>query len=68
MGDNCEDNIGKPSLKDLIKKAKKGDFDSKQLPKRLLENRYRIFLTRGINGTYIFCEDSETADFLRKIL
>ena len=54
LGPNCEDNVGKPSLKDLFKRN-----DEKQaLP--LLRNRYRIFLTRGIKGTYIYCEDKNT--------
>jgi len=32
--------------------------------KTLLLNRARIFLTRGILGTYIYCEDEATRDFL----
>jgi len=67
LGENCEDNIGKPSLKNLIAKAKNGDIDEDKIARCLLENHYRIFLTRGIKGTYIFCEDSETANFLRSI-
>lgn len=34
---------------------------------QLLKNRYRIFLTRGIKGTYVFCEDDETAKFLQTL-
>ncbi|MHB8996169.1 MAG: DNA/RNA helicase domain-containing protein [Armatimonadota bacterium] len=30
----------------------------------LLRNRYRIFLTRGILGTFVFFEDDETRDYL----
>ncbi|RMD86700.1 MAG: DUF2075 domain-containing protein [Calditrichaeota bacterium] len=59
-GTACEDTIGKPSLKNLIKKR-----DSRSI--LLLENRYRIFLTRGIRGTFVFCEDEETAQFLIKL-
>ena len=29
----------------------------------LLRNRYRIFLTRGVLGTYIYLEDEETSRF-----
>jgi hypothetical protein len=32
--------------------------------KTLLLNRARIFLTRGILGTYIYAEDNSTRDFL----
>jgi len=28
------------------------------------QNRYRIFLTRGMLGTFIFCEDPETSEYL----
>jgi DUF2075 family protein len=34
----------------------------------LLRNRYRIMLTRGIFGTAVHCEDSETRDFLQGLL
>jgi uncharacterized protein len=33
----------------------------------LLRNRYRIFLTRGILGTLIFCEDKPTQEFFTKL-
>lgn len=67
LGDSCEDSIGNPSLKRLFDKAKKGDKNSKDLALRLLINRYRIFLTRGILGTYVYCEDDETLEFLKEI-
>lgn len=34
----------------------------------LLVNRYRIFLTRGIKGTFVFCEDPETLIYLQSLL
>ncbi|MDY6985810.1 MAG: DNA/RNA helicase domain-containing protein [Candidatus Thermoplasmatota archaeon] len=69
LGDNCEDIIGRPiSLKDLIKTGKKGDNDARELSLSLLKNRYRIFLTRGISGTYIYCEDKETLEFLSRLI
>ena len=67
LGENCEDNVGRPSLKDLISMANKGNNEAYHLAKRLLINRYRIFLTRGIKGTYIFCEDKETKQMLMRI-
>ncbi|NPV87074.1 MAG: DUF2075 domain-containing protein [Anaerolineae bacterium] len=33
----------------------------------LLINRYRIFLTRGIKGTLVFCEDEETRKHLLRL-
>jgi len=69
LGQNCEDSINLivkrrhgPSLKDLFRN---GDLQQ-ALP--LLRNRYRIFLTRGIKGTFIYCEDEATAQFLSKKL
>lgn len=35
---------------------------------RLLQNRYRIFLTRGLLGTFVYCEDGETANYLRAFI
>ncbi len=35
---------------------------------RLLRNRYRILLSRGIFSTTVYCEDEETQQFLRRLL
>jgi len=35
---------------------------------QLLQNRYRIFLTRGMLGTFVFCEDEETREYLLNII
>jgi len=61
IGLACEDTVGKPSLKELIEKR-----NERAIP--LLINRYRIFLTRGILGTYIYCEDDETEQYLKGII
>ncbi|MDG6923876.1 MAG: DUF2075 domain-containing protein [Nitrososphaerota archaeon] len=68
IGNYCEDNIARPSLKQILQRVKEGDLQSRELATRLLVNRYRIFLTRGIKGTYIFCEDKPTAEFLQQVL
>jgi len=69
LGDNCEDGVGGVnSLKRLFSRAKKGDKGAEERAIRLLINRYRIFLTRGIRGTYIFCEDKETGRFLKELI
>jgi DUF2075 family protein len=34
----------------------------------LLKNRYRIMLTRGIEGTFIFVEDQRTLEHLMEIV
>ena len=61
LGPNCEDNIGRPSLKELFER----NDEKRALP--LLRNRYRIFLTRGIKGTYIYCEHEDTKELLIEI-
>jgi uncharacterized protein len=55
------DYIGRPSLLDLVRRGKQ----SEAIP--LLFNRYRVLLTRGIDGTYVFCEDNETCEFLQSV-
>lgn len=55
------DYIGKPSLRQLVERGRYQEALS------LLYNRYRILLTRGIQGTFVFCEDAETRAFLREI-
>ena len=62
LGDNCEDF----EIKRLFFKGKNGDKTSYDTAIDLLVNRYRILLTRGISGTYIFCEDRETGEYLKK--
>ena len=34
---------------------------------KLLQNRYRIFLSTGMLGTVIFCEYDETREYIRQI-
>lgn len=69
LGDNCEDSPGgSNSLKRIFKKGKLGDKEASELAKNLLLNRYRILLTRGIRGTFLFCEDEETGEFLQRTI
>jgi hypothetical protein len=64
LGDSCEDTIGSPSLKKIISDAKNGDKEKITEAFKLLINRYRIFLTRGMKGTYIYFEDEETKKYV----
>ena len=67
LGDNCEDSLGgRHSLKRIFMKGKLGDKEAYEKARSLLINRYRILMTRGIRGTFIFCEDTETASFLQQ--
>ncbi|MGC8515070.1 MAG: DNA/RNA helicase domain-containing protein [Thermoplasmata archaeon] len=69
LGDNCEDSPGgRNSLKRIFMKGKLGDKEAYDKARSLLINRYRILMTRGIRGTFIFCEDPETASFLQQTI
>ncbi|QRF74770.1 hypothetical protein Thermo_00260 [Thermoplasmatales archaeon] len=69
LGDNCEDSPGGAnSLRKIFIKGKMGDKEAYELARKLLINRYRILLTRGIKGTLVFCEDAETAEFLHSTI
>ena len=64
LGDNCEDF----EIKKSFYKGKDGDIDSYNTAMKLLINRYRILLTRGIHGTYIFCEDEATGRYINSLI
>lgn len=55
-------------ITDTIDGFKSAANKNHELALKLLENRYRIFLTRGMLGTYIFCEDEETSEHLQNII
>jgi hypothetical protein len=60
--DNCYDSA--PGATKLSKVMRKDPVAAL----RLLQNRYRILLTRGIFGTFVYCEDLETGEFLRSLV
>ena len=38
------------------------------LAKRLIRNTYHVLLTRGIKGTYVYCEDKALGDYLKSLI
>jgi len=67
LGSHCEDfpAVARPStLKYIMKQEANIDRGKYDIAMTLLKNRLRIFLSRGIKGTYVFCEDDETREFL----
>ncbi len=36
--------------------------------KRLIRNTYNVLLTRGMLGTYVYCEDKELRDYLKTLI
>lgn len=35
---------------------------------KLIKNAYRVLLTRGAKGCYVYCQDEEYREFLRNII
>ena len=64
LGENCEDF----EIKKSFYSGKNGNKNSYDTAMTLLINRYRILLTRGIHGTYLFCEDEETGIHIDNII
>jgi len=50
------------SIDGLVTRGRAREWSNEALD--LVRSRYRIFLTRGIEGTFIFCEDPETRNHL----
>lgn len=73
IGPECKDNVGfksdrsARSLKQLVDQSKTNP-QARDLAIKLLKNRYRIFLGRGIYGTYIWCEDEETRKYFSELI
>lgn len=44
------------------------NFIESRIALPLLKNAYRVLCTRGIHGCFVFCVDSETAEYLRNAL
>ena len=40
----------------------------KEKAKALIRNTYRVLLSRGMKGCYIYCEDEPLRDYLKKVL
>lgn len=41
---------------------------SLELATRLIRNTYHVLLTRGMKGTYVYCEDRALRDYLKSLL
>jgi|694.fasta_scaffold20147_2 DUF2075 family protein len=41
---------------------------SDELAKRLIRNTYNVLLTRGIHGTYVYCEDKALSNYLKSLM
>ena len=41
---------------------------AKAVSEMIIKNTYRTLMTRGIKGCYIYCIDSETQEYFKKII
>lgn len=41
---------------------------SDELAERLIRNTYKVLLTRGVKGTYIYCEDNNLKEYLQMLI
>lgn len=55
------------SIKGYKKMLKEKPEEAKDLIRRIIKNTYRTLMTRGIKGCYIWAEDDETNEWLKKI-
>ena len=57
-----------PSFKGIKKMFKENPCEAKRQVDMLIKNAYRILLTRGSKGCYIYCQDKQLSDFIKKIM
>lgn len=53
------------SLRGIKSKAKKNPQSAQRIADEVIRNTYRVLMTRGLKGCYVFCSDSALADYLR---
>ncbi|TDB36926.1 MAG: DUF2075 domain-containing protein [Actinobacteria bacterium] len=53
------------SLKGIKKMAKEDPERAARIADEVIRNTYRVLMTRGMKGCYVFCTDSSLAEFLR---
>ena len=56
------------SIKGLKSMAKTNKLEADQIGDEIIKNTYRTLFTRGQKGCYIYCTDSNFADYLRSCL
>jgi len=58
----CQERIAKSDRNSGIRKA------DKKTAERLIRNTYHVLLTRGMLGTFVYCEDKGLREYLRGML
>lgn len=57
-----------PSFKGIKKMFKSSECEAKIIADKLIKNAYRVLLTRGSKGCYVYCQDEEYRKYLKNII
>ena len=57
-----------PSFKGIKKMFKSSECEAKIIADKLIKNAYRVLLTRGAKGCYIYCQDEEYREFIKNVI
>lgn len=57
-----------PSFKGIKKMFKSSECEAKIIAEKLIKNAYRVLLTRGAKGCYIYCQDEEYREFIKNVI
>ena len=55
-----------PSFKGIKKMYKENELMAREISDTIIKNTYRVLLTRGIKGCYIYCEDKDLNNYIKK--
>lgn len=56
------------SVKGYKKMLEEDPLGTKEKADMIIKNTYRTLMTRGLKGCYVFCEDEETREWLKKAI
>jgi len=56
------------SIKGIKSLMSKNPEEAKKLADRIIKNTYKVLMTRGMKGCYVFCTDDELRDYLKNKL
>lgn len=55
------------AVKGLKTRVERGDAEAIRLADEIIKNTYRTLMTRGMKGCFVYCCDSDLADYLRSM-
>ena len=57
-----------PSFKGIKKMFKENNIEAQKQVDILIKNAYRVLLTKGSKGCFVFCEDKSYQEYLKKVV